>query len=341
VEDGPEEYQLYRVFGARRLRDGRIVVVNQGSQQLRFYDATGRFLAQSGGAGGGPGEFTNAFQLWVLPGDTIWVGDYRPWRYLVFGPDGRWLRNVRPEPVYFNAPDVMALLDDGRQVLGERPAALASGPGFQSQSLTVAIHTADGTLQDTVARLDGGRWGQLDDDPQSIVLFPLFESFGRATATGTHILTAHTSQAEYRLLRPEAPFVVDRIVRWTTDDRRITPADIEAEHARTASRYEGLPPGDRRRLLEPLISSDRPVADQFPAFVQLEPSRDGGVWVREYARPTRPDSPAWLRFHPDGRFACRLRTPAFARVLEFGDGYLLALDRDDLGVERVVQYVFR
>src|SRR5688572_1324263 len=45
VTDGPPEYQFYRTFGARRLSDGRIAVVNQGTQELRFYDASGVFLS--------------------------------------------------------------------------------------------------------------------------------------------------------------------------------------------------------------------------------------------------------------------------------------------------------
>src|SRR5687768_1257800 len=102
--EGEEAYQLYRVFGARKLSDGRIVLVNQGSQQLRFYDASGKFLNAAGREGRGPGEFENAFYLWVLPGDTVWVGDYRPWQFHVFGPDGTWKRTVRPTPQYYNSP---------------------------------------------------------------------------------------------------------------------------------------------------------------------------------------------------------------------------------------------
>src|SRR5690606_11814210 len=94
--DGAPEYQLFRTFGAARLSDGRIAVVNQGSQELRFYDSDGLYLAASGGEGDGPGEFRNAFTLAVLPGDTLWVGELQPWSWEVFAPDGRWVRSVVP-----------------------------------------------------------------------------------------------------------------------------------------------------------------------------------------------------------------------------------------------------
>src|SRR5687768_16430233 len=71
ADEGPE-YELHRVFGASQLSDGRIVVVNQGSHELRYYDRAGRHLQSTGRGGRGPGEFDNAFLLWVLPGDTSW-----------------------------------------------------------------------------------------------------------------------------------------------------------------------------------------------------------------------------------------------------------------------------
>lgn len=44
-----------------------IALVNQGSQQLRVYDADGRHLFSAGGEGRGPGEFADAFQIWLEP----------------------------------------------------------------------------------------------------------------------------------------------------------------------------------------------------------------------------------------------------------------------------------
>src|SRR5690606_16795253 len=57
VLDGAPEDQLFRVVGARRLGDGRIVVANSGTHELRFYDAQGRHLRSVGREGEGPGEF--------------------------------------------------------------------------------------------------------------------------------------------------------------------------------------------------------------------------------------------------------------------------------------------
>ena len=53
--EGDALYQLYRVGGARRLADGRIVVANAGSFEVRVYGADGRYERAWGREGGGPG----------------------------------------------------------------------------------------------------------------------------------------------------------------------------------------------------------------------------------------------------------------------------------------------
>jgi hypothetical protein len=47
------EEQLHRVRGAARLSDGRIVVADGGSQELRFYAPSGEHERSAGGRGGG------------------------------------------------------------------------------------------------------------------------------------------------------------------------------------------------------------------------------------------------------------------------------------------------
>ena len=41
--EGDSLYQLYRVAGARRLADGRLVVANAGTFEVRVYDAEGQY----------------------------------------------------------------------------------------------------------------------------------------------------------------------------------------------------------------------------------------------------------------------------------------------------------
>lgn len=337
VTEGAEEYQLHRVFGASRLSDGRIVLVNQGSQQIRFYDQQGRFLSAGGRPGEGPGEFRDAFYLWVLPGDSIWVGDYDPWQFLVFGPDAKWVRTVRPTPHYLNSPDAMIVLADGRSVLGTRPI-VAPSTRFELRHVTLLVHGPDGARLDSLGSYPDGRWGHVETGGVPLGLFPLFESFTRLAGGGSRVVIGHTSEPELFVHEAGQGFRPARIVRWTTDDRTVSSADVQTERQRINDRYKDLDPARRSRLVEPLVSDARPVADRFPAFVRVQVGRDGRIWVQEYPRPTAPEPHRWIAFDVDGRFQCRATLPAFEELLEFGADYLLAKDPGELGVERVVQY---
>ncbi len=159
VEEGAEEDMLFRVQGATRLSDGRIALANRGTHQFRLYDTAGRHLRSSGRQGKGPGEFSSPFYLHTTEGDTVHVGDFRPFQFLVFAPDGSWVRTVRPMPLYVNTPGTMNVLRDGRMMLSVREGVTEGGVpgGFTPCYTTVVLHAADGTLTDTVTRLPSGR----------------------------------------------------------------------------------------------------------------------------------------------------------------------------------------
>ena len=338
TDSGPPEYQLHRVMGARRLSDGRIVLVNQGSQEIRFYDRAGKFLSRAGRAGQGPGEFQNAFQLKSMPGDSIWVGDYRPWEFEVFAPDGKWVRAVRPTPQYINSPSPMIVLSDGRSILGKEISVRGNG-SFQPVRVAYFLHGPDGALLGKVGEYENGRRGQVSEDPMSVWLFPLFESFAHASGAGSRVVIGHGSEARLTIYAVGDTIRAERIIRWTVPDRTVSAEDAGAERRRLTDRNKQFTdPDTRRRLIDPLLSEARPVADLFPAFSGVTVGTDGRIWVREYSKPTIPDARRMVAFDADGRFVCRTTLPPFGELLEIGADYLLAENQDELGVERIVQY---
>ena len=94
--DEREGYLLHQVVGAIRLGDGRIIVTNGSSLQLKYYDPDGVHLLDAGGEGEGPGEFQWFWGVTRLPGDSVLVlsgtGLTR------FGPDGRYAGSIPFEP---------------------------------------------------------------------------------------------------------------------------------------------------------------------------------------------------------------------------------------------------
>lgn len=327
VAEGAPEYMLHRVFGATQLSDGRIVVVNQGSNELRYYDRDGKFLMQAGREGRGPGEFSNAFYIWPTRGDTVYVGDYRPWQFLVFDANGSWVRTVRPMPEYINPPDMLGVLQDGTMVLSQKPYPDRRDPSFRLQTISIVVHAPDGMQAARLDSLPNGRWGQTDPSTR-IWLYPWFESFAQVAALGTEIALGHGSRPELLIRDARRDMEVARIIRWTTGNRDITAADRDALRKLDEEEYG---PGS-------ITADNRPSADQLPAFNGVLIGRDGRVWIREYLHPAHANGQHWIGFDSTGSYACRFAIPGSQELLEVGTDYLLTDDPDADGVERIARF---
>jgi hypothetical protein len=334
VAEGSEEYELHRVFGAALLSDRSIVLANQGTQELRFFDSRGIFTRRAGRSGRGPGEFQNAFQLWRLEGDTVYVGDYRPWQFLVFDHEGKWIRTVRPSPVYSNPPKVAIVMNDGRLVMAPRSASTA-GTEFALEHLVLLLHHSDGVLLDTLTVLADGQRGRIGTTPNAPATYPLFESFAHIAGNGHQIAIGHGSRPEIRIFTLRDRLRLDRIVRWTSEGRDISATDVTAERVRIAEPFKEMPEPMRSQLLDPLVSDRRPIARLFPALDQVKLGREGSLWFREYPRPTVPAGQRWTRFGANGRFICRVTLTTRGDVLDIGPDFVLMHERTADGVEQV------
>ena len=60
---------------ALKLHDGRIAVANQGTSEVRFFDAAGKRLQSVGRKGSGPGEFEQIASFNQGTGDSLLVFD--------------------------------------------------------------------------------------------------------------------------------------------------------------------------------------------------------------------------------------------------------------------------
>lgn len=327
VAEGPEEYMFYRLFGATQLSDERIVIVNQGSQEIRYYAPDGTFLRRAGRAGEGPGEFSDAFYIWQTQGDTVYVGDYRPWQFEVFSPEGEWVRGARPEPPFLNLPGFLNVLADGRSVLAKDELPRYDEPGFVPESLTVVVYSADGLRSDSLARLENGHWGQ-PGGPNSIRIYRFFESFAQVAARGSTIVLGHGSRPELRVHDASGSPVLRSMVRWPVPDRAITSSDVEAERNRINDAFRN----------PAMVDATIPVADSMPAFDRVEVGMDGRIWVRGYRQRSDTTPQRWTGFDRAGRFTCSATMPVAGELLEFGDDYVLMKDPDADGVERVSRF---
>lgn len=91
VVEGDTNYELFQATSSIRLDDGRIVVAN-GRRELRFYDASGRFVLRAGGRGRGPGEFSWLLRIYRYGADSILALDWAGNRVSVFDTQGKYAR---------------------------------------------------------------------------------------------------------------------------------------------------------------------------------------------------------------------------------------------------------
>jgi hypothetical protein len=106
--DAPIDAQLLNVQSARRLRDGRVVVVNGNPLEVRLYGADGRMLRLVSRSGGGPGEVRYRADVLEGPGDSILLFSLGNHRLALFAPDGALAREWLPDAA--DAPNARVTL---------------------------------------------------------------------------------------------------------------------------------------------------------------------------------------------------------------------------------------
>ena len=311
-----ENHWFSHVRGVGRLSDGSIVAVDRSSAEVR----------SMGRHGEGPGEFQDPFILWVTAGDTIWVGDYRPWRYNLFTAQGEFVRRVSLDPAYLNPSRGGGVLDNGYTVNSWESWGLR-GDFKEADTLIVELHDPSGRLVGNLVRMPSRMRGYVSEDPD-LALYPLFQSFPEIDARGSTIILAHGSKAEVRVLDDE--FNLRMIVRWDDPDRKVTRADVRAW------REDYVENQNQQTFFgDAIISDERPVADFFPAISQVMIGGDGHIWVRQYDRPR--EDRGWLAFGTSGEFICHMAALP-GDVKDFGPDYVLLLHETELGPDTIRMY---
>ena len=97
VAEGDTLLEFDRANSALQLADGRVVVANTGTNQVRFFDSTGAFVSAVGRRGQGPGEYSGALTLYRADADSLIVYDGGNQRFSVVDSAGRFARVLKVE----------------------------------------------------------------------------------------------------------------------------------------------------------------------------------------------------------------------------------------------------
>jgi hypothetical protein len=84
--------ELAGVMGARRLKDGSLLIADSNPPQVRLFDAAGRFLTRVGRRGSGPGEFRGRLSMYRTAGDSVLIFDDETARWVLYTPTAKLAR---------------------------------------------------------------------------------------------------------------------------------------------------------------------------------------------------------------------------------------------------------
>jgi hypothetical protein len=349
--DVAAEYQLYEVHGATRFSDGRIVVANSGSHQLRFFDASGTYLESAGHEGQGPGEFGHIWRMERYRGDSLLVWDSRNQRLSVHDLHGRFVRDFKLAPgaggiARFPGRDLVGFGDGsilGVEWLGQQ--LMAAGPGVLQAEARFFRFDPNGEQVDSIGSFP---WMEYYVGDEQVVMpngaamarrAPLM--FGRtlylaAADSSFWVGTGDAGLSRYDLQGR----LVQRVRRTDLSRDPATPATIEREiEARLAAAEEMNSDPDflagQRRLLE-----DMPAADSLPAYEGMMVDADGNLWTKHYTGAESPEedsrSSSWDVFEATGRYLGTVELPDRFEPFEIGEDYVLGVQKDELDIERLL-----
>ena len=333
VLEGEEPYMLDGVIDALVLSDGRIVVANQGTYELRIFNPSGIHLDTWGGEGEGPGEFPYLRGLEAWPGDSVaaWYGLRRG--ISVFDAVGNFGRNFTLER---NEDDPGAFAVMPKSVTHDGLVLTTHDP-HMIDTVLVEIRDGEGGIRSSLG-IHSGQEMQLVD---GMMYQTMFGARVAQEPWGDLIVISQTNRYELKAFSRDG--TPARIVRRGHEPRAVTQGDVDAYI--DASIEEEVPyyPDDlsesdirTHQAEERRRYRSTPVAERFPAFTSLVVDALDYRWVQEYEFPgeERPGS-LWTVFDPEGRVLGFVETPDGLQVFEIGEHYILGLRGDEFDVESV------
>ena len=266
--EGPDEYLFGRIWSLAVDDDRNVYVFDEQAQHVRVFDAGGVYRRTLGSRGEGPGEFSRAVAIAVLPDGQLAVRDPGNMRVQVFdletGDTDEWEYNSgnayrAGSPLYTDV--------SGRTFL------LTSD---QSRDNIVIVLGSDGTHLDTLPEptMDYERFTvraehTTEESSSSVTaLVPFTHAFFWAVHPSGHFLTGLSSDYGIDLGRDEG------ILRIKRDYDPVPVSDGERDYER-----ESLIRMIRFSVPDWTWDGSR-IPDHKPVFEELLAGRDGRIWVR-------------------------------------------------------------
>jgi len=343
VVGGDPAQELFDVRAAERLSDGRIVIVNRGTSELRYYGADGTHLGTSGRRGEGPGEFEDVRFGRSIVGDSMVTYDYRLRRVSVFDPAGEFARSFEVDisegqvrmfgGVGQASPAELVVRGDGTVFIVPAPPIWLA-----RQNPDVP----DGPHPSQVQLYELGGEGAVVDSAGPFVGMEFFIRNGRgngllggrrlyAAAGPDRVIVGDGLTFDFTMLGPGG---APEAIRVDWPRRPYPQAQRDAEIDRVVEIFAD--PDAMRELYGAM-----PKADSLPAYSALLADETGTLWIGLYRGVVQgeyPDPNQWLAVGPKGDVIGTLETPEGLEVQQIERGYVTGIVTDEFDVERVLVY---
>lgn len=338
VGSSGDGYDLFDASHVRTLSDGRLVVLNAGSQEILVYSPSGTLANRFGGPGDGPGEFSHPWFLTTLPGDSILVTDRPlPQRSVLFTSSGEVARTFTLETPQTGTLYVLprAITDDGVIVASQalEPVEPGSGPGVRYVEIQLVTYDLSGRLLTHLSHPEVGvEYWLVEVDGRLRSTRPPFLRQGFAAAGGPGLVLAASHSPHLLWLSS------DGSVRDTIRTAFTAPSLVDGVVDSVRGAWAESPSTERGRVVRRRILGDLPVPS--PALTAgLEFDRAGRLWVAP-ATATGARGVNWILYAGDSLLG-RVELPTGVEIRELGAEHVLAVGRDSLGVETILRFALR
>lgn len=327
---------LTQVQDVAVLHDGRIGVLDYQEAAVLLFEENGTPSGRIGRRGDGPGELDRVWFLDVLPDGQVLVGDYLPFAWHAYTPDGGHIRSVTMSPRVIGRPDFAFPLGATPEFVVQDVSGSNRNPngGFTDETRHVIRYASTGEAIDSLGQFYFRRAGFTDPEI-GMVEEALFAARGSVFPAGDLLGYASGRSPEIRLLGPGgAP---RRIIRWTDEDREVHSDAVASAREDMRRRVEEFLPADRVDASMERFDA-REVAERFPAHGRVASGVDGGIWIEEFARPGTGDPPAWFVLEPTGHPRCSIAMPPELTPMHMSRTRVLGVELDEIQVPYVVGY---
>ena len=347
--EGAEEYLFGSIWSIAVDDDWNVYVFDEQAQHIQVYDSASVYMETLGGRGEGPGEFSRAEAIALLPDGRLVVRDPGNMRVHVFGPGPGERDEWRYNSGYAYSSGPLYTDGLGRTFLETRDMSRTDfGMHF-------VVLGSDGTPLDTMPLPSGGyeqatltaEFSDEGGSGRTDMIVPFSPRFIWTVHPNGHFLTGHSSAYRIDVPRDDGVLRIERV----HDPVPVSDGERESSVERITRTMRNTQPG--------WSWNGPPIPDYKPAFVELLVGKGGRIWARlssegelienENYNPDNPGSVPvlWnerLRydvFEPDGTYLGIVLPPEefnpATRPVFDGD-HVWAVSTDELGVERVVRY---